>query len=116
MRAASTASAATAVGVSKDAPPPGWGLRAWVMCTRLPEEPHRSRCRSIRGVMGRADLRRAAEFVDKLLKPRAAPIEFSPRAAAEGMRLNGFYLFVAFHKGPGAAADIVPGSALPSLG
>jgi hypothetical protein len=48
----------------------------------------------------------AWEYADKISEWRAAPIEFSPRAAAEGMRLNGFYLFLTFNKGPGAAADI----------
>ena len=36
------------------------------------------------------------EFVRKLAEPAAAPIEFNPRAATEGVRVNGFYLFQNF--------------------
>jgi len=36
------------------------------------------------------------EFVRKLAEPAAAPIGFNPRAATEGVRVNGFYLFQNF--------------------
>jgi hypothetical protein len=36
------------------------------------------------------------EFVRKLAEPTAAPIGFNPKAAMDGVRLNGFYLFQVF--------------------
>jgi hypothetical protein len=36
------------------------------------------------------------EFVRKLAEPAAVPIGFNPRAATEGVRVNGFYLFQNF--------------------
>ena len=36
------------------------------------------------------------EFVRKLAEPTAAPTGFDPKAAMDGVRLNGFYLFQVF--------------------